>query len=151
MGRHAAADGAGTDPIVAAALAQQDSGSALRHATDATDDPATESGLGWPGDTTAGGGLGWPGSLDTAGGDTAGGGASVEDAAVEDAVVEDASGVGDEGRGDPTGDETSRMDAVPAVPGPRESSEDGAGDGAGAGAGPPARRGWRWMFGGTAA
>ncbi|HYO37441.1 MAG TPA: hypothetical protein VER97_15305 [Geodermatophilus sp.] len=137
MGRHAAADGAGTDPIVAAALAQQDSGSALRHATDttdatdATDDPATESGLGWPGDTTTGGGLGWPGSLDTAGGDTA------------DGDTAD----GDEGRGDATADETSRMDAVPAVPGPRGSPEDGAEEGAG----PPARRGWRWMFGGTAA
>ncbi len=145
MGRHAAADGAGTDPIVAAALAQQDAGSsALRHATGATDDPATERGLGWPGDTTAGGGLGWPGSLDTAGGDAAGG---------------DAAGVGHEGRSDATADETSRMDAVPAVPGPRESSEDGTGDGTGDeaggrpgdGAGPPARRGWRWMFGGTAA
>ena len=131
MGRHAAADGAGTDPIVAAALAQQDDGAAaLRHATaDAGADPATERGLGWPGDTTTGGGLGWPGSLDTAG-DTPSG------------VPGDA------------GDETTRMDAVPAVPGPRVSTEDGpADDGTADGGvpGPPARRGWRRMFGGTAA
>ncbi len=141
MGRHAAADGAGTDPIVAAALAQQDGGAAaLRHATTdsgatatatatATADAGTESGLGWPGDTTTGGGLGWPGSLDTAG-DTPPG------------VPGDA------------GDETTRMDAVPAVPGPRVSTEDGpADDGTADGGvpGPPARRGWRRMFGGTAA
>jgi hypothetical protein len=68
MGRHAAADGAGTDPIVAAALASQADGGALpRHAP--ADDGAPqaegpEGDLGWPGDTTTGGGLGWPGSAD---------------------------------------------------------------------------------------
>ncbi len=142
MGRHAAADGAGTDPIVAAALAQQDGGAAaLRHATTdagatatATADAGTESGLGWPGDTTTGGGLGWPGSLDTAG--------------------DDAPEVAPDGVPGDAGHETTRMDAVPAVPGPRESTEDGlADDGTADGElpGPPARRGWRRMFGGTAA
>ena len=75
MGRHAAADGAGTDPIVAAALARQDVGSTgTRRATaDGSDDSSDGSdggGLGWPGDTTTGGGLGWPGSTD-AGAETA--------------------------------------------------------------------------------
>ncbi len=140
MGRHAAPDGAGTDPIVAAALAQQDGGgAALRHATaDAGADAGTESGLGWPGDTTTGGGLGWPGSLDTAG-----------DTAPDDAPDGAPDGVpGDDGH------ETTRLDAVPAVPGPRESTEDGlADDGTADGElpGPPSRRGWRRMFGGTAA
>jgi hypothetical protein len=139
MGRHAAADGAGTDPIVAAALAQQqDTGAAaLRHATaETTADPATESGLGWPGDTTTGGGLGWPGSTDTAADD------------VRDADADAADGAGD------AVDATTRMDAVPAVPGPRESAEDApAGDVADDDVpdGQPARRGWRRMFGGTAA
>ncbi|WP_448641199.1 hypothetical protein [Geodermatophilus sp. URMC 63] len=87
MGRHAAPDDAGTDPLVAAALAQQPAGAPVtRHAPRAE---GTESGLGWPGDTTTGGGLGWPGSTDTAG-DTAPGGP----------------------------DETARMDAVPPVPAP---------------------------------
>ncbi len=126
MGRHAAADGAGTDPIVAAALAQQDA-AGTRHATADTTDPAVERGLGWPGDTTTGGGLGWPGSLDTAEGDDTGGGAPEVSAAV---------------------DETARMGAVPAVPEPRATTEDGTGDDV---PGPPARRGWWRVFGGTAA
>ena len=142
MGRHAAADGAGTDPIVAAALASQDgSATGTRHAPTAdpgpTADPAptadpgpstgvatagggdehVEGGLGWPGDTTTGGGLGWPGSADEAG--------------------------TDEGQDGEFLRETTRMDAVPAVPDPRE----GPGDDDEA----PARRGWRRIFGGTAA
>ncbi len=120
MGRHAAADGAGTDPIVAAALARQDVVSAgTRHATaDGSDDGGGA--LGWPGDTTTGGGLGWPGSLDTAG-----------DTADHDADHD-------------AGDRTARIDAVPAVPGAVgvHLSDD---------AGPPAPRGWRRLFGGTAA
>ena len=124
MGRHAAADGAGTDPIVAAALARQDTESAgTRHATaDGSDDGGGA--LGWPGDTTTGGGLGWPGSLDRTGtttGETAG------DAAAD--------GAGD------AADHTARIDAVPAVPGVHLSGD----------AGPPAPRGWRRLFGGTAA
>ncbi len=128
MGRHAAADGAGTDPIVAAALARQDVVSAgTRHATaDGSADGSDDGGgaLGWPGDTTTGGGLGWPGSLDTAG-DTAGHDADHD--AEQDA-----------------GDRTARIDAVPAVPGAAgvHLSDD---------AGPPAPRGWRRLFGGTAA
>ena len=120
MGRHAAADGAGTDPIVAAALASQDNaGTGTRHATgdgptsDATEG-GTESGLGWPGDTTTGGGLGWPDSTDAAPGDD------------RDVLRE-----------------TTRMDAVPAVPDPREAPGDDAE--------PVTRRGWRRLFGGTAA
>jgi hypothetical protein len=121
VGRHAAADGAGTDPIVAAALAQHATAPGTRHAsaTDGGADQGTESGLGWPGDTTTGGGLGWPGSVD-------------------EAVRE-----------------TARMDAVPSVPrAPGEGDAVGVavGDAApGEESGPPARRGWRRMFGGTAA
>ncbi len=124
MGRHAAVDGAGTDPIVAAALAR-------RATAEGADDPAGggEGGLGWPGDTTTGGGLGWPGSLDTAD-DTA------DDA--EDDTADDAE--------DDTADHTARIDVVPAVPGvpPAERSDDD-------GPAPPVARGWRRIFGGTAA
>jgi hypothetical protein len=130
VGRHAAADGAGTDPIVAAALARQDAG-AVRRATTRGADPATETGLGWPGDTTTGGGLGWPGSTDT-------------DEGVRDEDVQGADVSGADVPPGDTGHETARMDAVPAVPGPRESPDDED-------PGPPARRGWRRMFGGTAA
>ena len=133
MGRHAAADGAGTDPIVAAALASLPDGApGTRHSTadvtagttavDTAVDTAgdgTEGGLGWPGDTTTGGGLGWPDTTDTAGG-----------------VPGDDAGTGDVLR------ETARMDAVPSVPGPRGASDED----------PPTRgRGWRRIFGGTAA
>ena len=114
MGRHAAADDAGTDPIVAAALARRSDAPGTRRAPRAE---GTESGLGWPGDTTTGGGLGWPGSADEAG--------------------------TDEGQDGEFLRETTRMDAVPAVPDPRE----GPGDDDEA----PARRGWRRIFGGTAA
>ena len=118
VGRHAAPDDAGTDPLVAAALAQLPTGaSGTRHArigdrssgeASVTELPVTglpvgegtESGLGWPGDTTTGGGLGWPGSTDAA-------------------------------------DATARMDAVPPVPSsqPEEEPE------------PPTPRGWRRLFG----
>jgi hypothetical protein len=133
VGRHAAADGAGTDPIVAAALARQDvESTGTRHATadgsdDGPDDRSDDGGgaLGWPGDTTTGGGLGWPGSLDTA--DEGAAGDDADEDADEDA--------------DDTADRTARIDAVPAVPGPRLSDE----------AGPPAPRGWRRLFGGHAA
>ncbi|MGY1694934.1 hypothetical protein ACI780_08470 [Geodermatophilus sp. SYSU D00814] len=120
MGRHAAADDAGTDPIVAAALARHGTAPGTRHAsasdvaTDGGGDEGTESGLGWPGDTTTGGGLGWPGSLDEA-------------------------------------RETARMDAVPSVPGAPDGApavEDAA---PGEDPGQRTRRGWRRMFGGTAA
>ena len=109
MGRHAAADGAGTDPIVAAALASQSDGTTVpRHAPERAQ--GTEGDLGWPGDTTTGGGLGWPGSLDR--------GPAVDEA-----------------------DATARMDAVPAVPGTEPEGETA----------PPGPRGWRRLFGGTAA
>jgi hypothetical protein len=89
VGRHAASDGAGTDPIVAAALASQPDGTpATRHAPGTAPATAqgTEGDLGWPGDTTTGGGLGWPGSTD------------------QDSTADGA-------------EATARMDAVPAVPG----------------------------------
>ena len=90
MGRHAAADGAGTDPIVAAALASQSDGTTVpRHAPERAQ--GTEGDLGWPGDTTTGGGLGWPGSTDR--------GPGGQDAGADEAHA------------------TARMDAVPAVPG----------------------------------
>ncbi|MGY1698872.1 hypothetical protein [Geodermatophilus sp. SYSU D00766] len=124
MGRHAAADDAGTDPIVAAALARHGTAPGTRHAsasdvaTDGGGDEGTESGLGWPGDTTTGGGLGWPGSLDEA-------------------------------------RETARMDAVPSVPGAPHGTAavgDAVEDAApGEDPGQRTRRGWRRMFGGTAA
>ncbi|MGY1712951.1 hypothetical protein ACI78R_00695 [Geodermatophilus sp. SYSU D01106] len=165
MGRHAAADGAGTDPIVAAALASQDgAASGTRHATadgspdggtgSSTDngtDGGTESGLGWPGDTTTGGGLGWPGGIDRAAAQDArpaGEPAQVVetvgavDADAERAVVEAAEDVLRE---------TTRMDAVPAVPDPRDVLGDDPADGLGDDAEPPTRRGWRRIFGGTAA
>ncbi|SDC12655.1 hypothetical protein SAMN05660690_0623 [Geodermatophilus telluris] len=63
MARHAAADDAGTDPIVAAALARRQASASTEGAGSTQ---GTEGGLGWPGDTTTGGGLGWPGSTDAA-------------------------------------------------------------------------------------
>ena len=146
MGRHAAADGAGTDPIVAAALARQDVGSTgTRRATaDSSDDSSDGSdggGLGWPGDTTTGGGLGWPGSLDTADDGTHDDGThddgTADDGTADDGTADD--GTADDDAGD-TADRTARIDAVPAVPGPRLSDD-----------GPPAPRGWRRLFGGHAA
>ncbi len=63
MGRHAADDGAGVHPIVAAALRQrapqpEDGGS--RHVVG-------QGGLGWPGDPAEGTGLGWPGGTEAEG------------------------------------------------------------------------------------
>ena len=68
MGRHAADDGAGVDPIVASALQQRGTSTApgsARHAprlarADAGTGPG-EGGLGWPGEPGDGTGLGWPG------------------------------------------------------------------------------------------
>jgi hypothetical protein len=61
VGRHAAADGASSDPLVAAALAAREvaTGVHRRGPRAATDDGD----LGWPGapDRKGGGGLGWPG------------------------------------------------------------------------------------------
>ena len=98
MGRHAAADDAGTDPIVAAALARRSDASGARRAPRAE---GTESGLGWPGDTTTGGGLGWPGSADTA----------APDGMPLDGTASDGT------------EETARMDAVPPVPAPEDEPE----------------------------
>jgi hypothetical protein len=137
MGRHAAVDGAGTDPIVAAALAR-------RATAEGADDPAGggEGGLGWPGDTTTGGGLGWPGSLDTA--DDAD---DADDDTADDAddTVDADDDTADDAEDD-TADHTARIDVVPAVPGvpPTERSDDDE-------PAPPAARGWRRIFGGTAA
>ena len=117
MGRHAAADGAGTDPIVAAALASQSDGTTVpRHAPGTAQ--GTEGDLGWPGDTTTGGGLGWPGSTDLAPADET---------------------PADETPADEAPDATARMAAVPAVPGTDPDGER------------PGPRGWRRLFGGTAA
>ena len=62
MGRHAAGDGAGVHPIVAAALQRQAPGSlgTLRHARGRRPATATDGGLGWPGSPPDGTGLGWP-------------------------------------------------------------------------------------------
>jgi len=65
VGRHAAGDGTGVDPIVAAALRQRPSelvAGASRHGTEQRLSAATEGegGLGWPGEPGEGTGLGWP-------------------------------------------------------------------------------------------
>ena len=67
MGRHAAGDGAGVDPIVEAALAQRPApveDGAPRHGADRAQLSAATDGegaLGWPGEPGEGGrGLGWP-------------------------------------------------------------------------------------------
>ena len=64
MGRHSADDGAGVDPIVAAALAERPSPAEPaepRHAPGLVPVGADGTGgLGWPGDPAEGGGLGWP-------------------------------------------------------------------------------------------
>jgi hypothetical protein len=69
VGRHAAGEGVGVDPIVAAALGRhptapaglprhgQESRQQARHATGDGD------GLGWPGEPADGSGLGWPAGL----------------------------------------------------------------------------------------
>ncbi|WP_369257869.1 hypothetical protein [Geodermatophilus amargosae] len=127
MGRHAAADGAGTDPIVAAALASRPDGTpADRHApgTAPASAQGTEGDLGWPGDTTTGGGLGWPDATDQDGVQR---GAVAQDAVIRGAGVDEV-------------DATARMAAVPAVPG---ADPDGESE--------PGPRGWRRLFGGHAA
>ena len=64
MGRHSADDGAGVDPLVAAALAQRPAPAEPaepRHAPGLAPVAADGSGgLGWPGDPADGTGLGWP-------------------------------------------------------------------------------------------
>jgi hypothetical protein len=70
VGRHAAHDGAGVHPIVAAALQRQvpESARARRHGyaqavgqvAVAEGDQVREGGLGWPGKRHDGTGLGWP-------------------------------------------------------------------------------------------
>ncbi len=64
VGRHTAADGAGADPLVAAALAQRSDGGGGAHHGDAASSSG-EGGLGWPVAPEApepgDGGLGWPG------------------------------------------------------------------------------------------
>jgi hypothetical protein len=64
VGKHSADDGAGVDPVVAAALAQRPSPAEPaepRHAPGLVPVAADGTGgLGWPGDPADGGGLGWP-------------------------------------------------------------------------------------------
>jgi hypothetical protein len=71
VGRHAADDGAGIDPLVAAALRQRPASvepGAARHGDEHPEQrrqrPAeltgSEGGLGWPGEPGGGTGLGWP-------------------------------------------------------------------------------------------
>ncbi|SDX54252.1 hypothetical protein SAMN05661080_00397 [Modestobacter sp. DSM 44400] len=62
MGRHAADEGAGVHPIVAAALQRQapESLGGLRHASGRRPATAADGGLGWPGSPPDGTGLGWP-------------------------------------------------------------------------------------------
>ena len=75
VGRHAAGDGAGVDPIVAAALRQRPipaGPDAPQHGADRQLRAATdgEGELGWPGEPGEGSGLGWP--VDALGEDGAG-------------------------------------------------------------------------------
>jgi hypothetical protein len=61
VGKHAAAEGASDDPIVAAALAGRPADTARAHAADG----AAESPVGWPAPPVpGGGGLGWPADAD---------------------------------------------------------------------------------------
>ncbi len=65
MGRHAAADGAGSDPLVASALERRPltDGGAHRPRGEL---PGREGPVGWPGpdpDDERGGAIGWPGGL----------------------------------------------------------------------------------------
>ena len=62
VGRHAAADGSGVDPLVAAALqAKPTSGTgAPAHRAPRLTTPEGEGELGWPGQPGDGTGLGWP-------------------------------------------------------------------------------------------
>jgi hypothetical protein len=70
VGRHAAGEGVGVDPIVAAALGRRPTASAglprhgqesRRPASNATG--GDDGGLGWPGEPADGSGLGWPDGL----------------------------------------------------------------------------------------
>jgi len=135
VGRHAAADDAGTDPIVAAALARRSDASGARRAPRAE---GTESGLGWPGDTTTGGGLGWPGSADTAAPDGMPLDGTASDGTASDGTASD--GTASDGTASDGTEETARMDAVPPVPAPEDEPEP---------RGP--RGGWRRLFSGRAA
>lgn len=67
VGRHAAPDGDGMHPVVAAALARRAADAAGAHRDDAMERFATqriEGNVGWPGEPPApGGGLGWPGEV----------------------------------------------------------------------------------------
>jgi hypothetical protein len=63
VGRHAADDGAGVHPIVAAALQQR----APRPDDDGPRHVSGQGGLGWPGDPAEGTGLGWPAGTEAAG------------------------------------------------------------------------------------
>jgi len=71
VGRHAAADGVGIDPIVAAALSRRPAAPTglPRHCEESrqqlTGAEGDEGGLGWPGDPADGTGLGWPVELIT--------------------------------------------------------------------------------------
>jgi hypothetical protein len=66
VGRHAAGDGAGVDPIVAAALRQRPTSvepGTARHGQEFRQRELTgadSGGLGWPGEPHSGTGLGWP-------------------------------------------------------------------------------------------
>jgi hypothetical protein len=60
VGKHAAAEGASADPIVAAALASRNEHAAAVHSADGAG-TAGESPVGWPAPPVPdGGGLGWP-------------------------------------------------------------------------------------------
>ena len=66
MGKHAAAEGASADPIVAAALALRPAETGGAHVADGARADG-ESPLGWPAaPAPGGGGLGWPADADTA-------------------------------------------------------------------------------------
>jgi hypothetical protein len=66
VGKHAAADGSGVDPLVEAALARRapDAEGVHHHGAES---PSSEGEVGWPSPPApGGGGLGWPGDLDRA-------------------------------------------------------------------------------------
>src|SRR3954466_5685860 len=71
LGRHAAADGVGIDPIVAAALSRRTGAPTglPPHGQESRQQPTgaggDDGGLGWPGDPADGTGLGWPVELIT--------------------------------------------------------------------------------------
>ncbi len=70
MGKHAAAEGASADPIVAAALAARPVETGAAHAVESPRADG-ENPLGWPAPPApGGGGLGWPADANTADEDT---------------------------------------------------------------------------------